>query len=215
MDSVNLWSRRYRSEGEIWGEGLSPALDVLLPLLKPKSHAIEIGFGYGRDLMALLSAGHRAIGFEMTTEGLNLNPSLWHHRNLQLTIGRFDTCSLPSNHFDAVWSHRTLHLMPENQIPGIVKKCADVLKESGLICFSARDDRDFKPDQMRWVGEGIAEYTIPDRQGHRISFWNKSRFISAFEGEFDVLDTIQSEEPESNLNHGKQAYFTIMVGRKK
>ena len=64
-----FWDRRYREEGAIWGEGPSPAAVLLGRHLAPGNRVLDVGFGYGRDLVYLGQQGCRVSGVEMAVEG--------------------------------------------------------------------------------------------------------------------------------------------------
>lgn len=219
-----FWDGRYRAEGKIWGEEPSPTAELLIDRIHRTSASIvEIGFGYGRDTLAFCRAGHNVDGYELSVEGLNIAYSLLGSHiqfggRSHLMIGDFNSGRVPIGEYDAVYSHRTLHLMGNNGlVSAFARHAAKVIKPGGLLVISARDTRDFDKDQMIERPDGLTEYKpdVPGRQGQLISLWNEARFRQVFERKFNILEFQQEEEPEALNNPGKTAKFTIMVAERR
>ena len=213
-----LWDRRYENEGLIWGDDESPTCRELSESLKPNSNVFEVGFGYGRDLTSLASQGHSVTGIERSMVAFNMAANAIDEANLEkdthLIKGHFEKASLPEEKFDALLSHRVLHLLGNGQVKGFVNQASYILKPGGLLVASSRDMRDFNPDKMQWREDGQAEYTSPERKGHIIDFWNEDKFRQVFEKKFDIEGFIESDEIES-LGTDDRSKFTIMIARKK
>ncbi len=224
---ADLWDNRYSREGHIWGDEPSPTAEVLLEKLseaKIRSASIlEIGFGYGRDTKEFCMAGHRISAFDVSEVGLreakNSLPAHFAAGNVLFTCGDFSKAILPEGDFDALYSHRTLHLLGNNGLVRAFARSAAkaVVPESGLLVVSARDIRDFDKSQMEMVDNDTAIYKpeIEGRRGQLISFWNEKRFETVFSPKFDIISLTPSEEMEAVNNPNKTAKFTIMVARRK
>ena len=52
-----LWDRRYQA-GALWGELASSTAKLLLPKLEAESRVLDVGCGYGRDMVAIGGEGH-------------------------------------------------------------------------------------------------------------------------------------------------------------
>lgn len=222
-ESIALeWNKRYEKWHRLWGDKPSPSAKFLLDRLDDVSHVLEVGFGYGRDALALCQAGHSVTGLELSSSGLSqaceqMGAYLRSGR-AHLGIGEFTSAKLPNGSFDAVFSHRTLHLMGNNGlVDAFAARAAKVIKVGGLLVISARDTRDFDPAQMLKRADGMIEYKpeVPDRQGQLISLWDEARFRETFEEKFRILDCIPSEEIEAVNNPDKKARFTVMVAVRK
>lgn len=224
VDDLDFWSRRYVKEGHIWGDDPSMTAELLAEQLNPVSNILEVGFGYGRDIIELVQQGHRVTGVEMAIVGLNeatrqlrekLNAGQAH-----LHVGEFSRASLPKEEFDAVFSHRMLHLLGQNGlVRAFANRAAGILKPDGLLYVSARDPRDFNPEQMIKHPDKTVTYRedieeLGDRKGQLITLWDEARFRETFEKKFDILGFKQGQEIESQVNP-IPSYFTIMMARKK
>ncbi|MCB1532855.1 MAG: class I SAM-dependent methyltransferase [Alphaproteobacteria bacterium] len=221
-NSETLWDKRYTKEGAIWGWEPSETAKLLAEKLAPASKVLEVGFGYGRDIAELVKEGHFVHGLEESTVGLNLAVQELKKFGLSnkshLTFGEFTSAALPQEYFDAIYSHRVLHLLKDNGlVRAFANSAARGLKSGGLLFISARDERDFDPEQMIKLEDGRAAYkdTVKGREGHIISFWSEERFEKTFSKKFKILSFVKGQEIESSTNPGKMSHYTIMMAEKK
>ncbi len=225
IDTVEIaheWDNRYSKWNNIWGDKPSPSAKILLEELNGPSSVLEVGFGYGRDALAICHEGHSLTGLELSSVGLSKAcqqmGSYIRSGRAHLGVGEFTSAQLPKAAFDAVFSHRTLHLMGNNGlVDAFASRAAKVIKPGGLLVVSARDMLDFDPEQMVRRPYGMVEYKadVPDRHGQLISLWDEARFGQTFEEKFNIKCFISSEEMEAVNNPEKTAKFTIMVAERK
>lgn len=244
MDNFGYWSRRYANGGELWGLDPSFCAQWAIDNLPASSTVIDFGCGYGRDVIALLREGHTVYGIDESSIATNMasinihrlaeeerfeNPL--HNGKGYLINGDFKHFKLPSNNFNALISHRTLHLANPSRISTIATRMASVLTPGSYAIVSARDPRDFNKEQMELIdardplpGEGdqpiplTAAYKDPERAGHFVNFWDNVRFQdtkSGFARRFNIFSFHQGEEMESVDNPGVTSYFTAAVMVKK
>ncbi len=216
---LGLWDRRYRAEGHIWGDNPSVTAKHLVDILRPSSKVLEIGFGYGRDLVLLLQEGHRIYGIEEAayglTEATRQLQQYMRNGNAHLILGAFNSADIQKESFDAVLSHRVLHLLGENGLTdAFARRAAYALRPGGLLYVSARNPNDFNKDQMVMTGNNTAEYKDPARKGQQISFWNKERFNKVFGDKFDIESLEDHTEIEATSNP-VPTHFTVMKAHKK
>ena len=212
------WDERYQKEGHPWGDNQSPAATLLMQHLKPPANIFEIGYGYGRDLLALARAGYHVSGIDESAIGKQEAQRQFRAENLKkptLLKGDFTKATLPADTYDGLLSHRTLHLITDRSlVVAFAQGAARILKPGGLAVISARDPRDFNPQQMAWMGDGLAKYTLPGRAGHVISFWDEGRFRDVFGQHFADFEFVQASEIEAIANPGAQSNITIMLTKK-
>ncbi len=219
MSDSYLWDRRYKEEGSIWGDKPSETALLLLENIGKECNLVDFGYGYGRDLESLARLGHKVTGYEMSGEGFYQTSQrvgdLVANGDVALGLGHFYLAPLEMEYYDAVYSHRTLHLLDDNIIDSFILKSHEILKSNGIICISARNSRDFNSDQMNEIEPGVAEYKDINRRGHRIRFWDNDYFIEKFSQYFNILKFVERNEIEAVSNSKQQAHFTIMLARKK
>ena len=153
MDGIaTFWNQRYSNHKACWGDDGSPTLQVALRHFPATGRALEIGYGYGRDLVALARRGLAVTGIDPSDEGR-------HMAEERLTALKLSTAALmtadvtdsdlPLAAFDAVLSHRTLHLMTApGSVDRFVRKLAAVARPGAVVCIGTRDLRDLDPARM-------------------------------------------------------------------
>ena len=203
MSNSAFWDRRYDAEGNIWTHQPSLTVLSLRRNLPKKSKVIEIGSGYGRDVYFLAKSGYQITAVEQSTVGFEMMEAHLNTQNLEcpptLLNEDFMSVQLPLEYYDAIYSHRVLHLLDSSEvIKNWVRKIFEILAPDGWLFISARDQRDKKPD----------------RKGHHIVTWNENRFRQVFEDDFRIINFLQSDEIESRTNPNRM-FFTLMIARKK
>ena len=93
MDSNagEFWDARYSREGPIWGEGPSPTALLVAQHMRPGARILEIGFGYGRDLVFLGRQKGVVSGIDLSLVGREID--------------------FPAPGYDMVVCHRLAHLL--------------------------------------------------------------------------------------------------------
>ena len=122
--AATFWNQRYRDHSACWGDAGSPTLQVALKHFPATGRALEIGYGYGRDLVALARRGLVMTGIDPSDEGQHMAEARLAALGVKtatLLTADFTEATLPESAFDAVLSHRTLHLMTA---PGAVGRFA-------------------------------------------------------------------------------------------
>ena len=125
-----------RSQG-LLGEDGSPTLRVALRHFPPAGRALEIGYGYGRDLVALARRGLAMTGIDPSDEGRTMAEQRLTALGLSgatLMTADFTDQDLPPPAFDAVLSHRTLHLMTApGSVDRFARKLAAVVRPGAVV----------------------------------------------------------------------------------
>jgi len=215
-DEGEFWDRRYRSEGAIWGEDPSPTAQLLAPHVAAGDRVLDVGFGYGRDLVFLGRNGCRMSGIELAGEGhlqARLRLDREGVRPERLYTDHFEDLPSPWEPFDAAVCHRLIHLLvAPPAAAAFVARLAQSVRPGGLLAVGSRSPRDYDPDAMVQVSDQVFEYR--ERPGHRIRFWNEEAFIRAFDPAFAIIKLLEAVEPESRLNPAP-CRLTLMLARRK
>lgn len=224
IKKLDTWSLRYLKEGHLWGDKPSETATLLINNLHPQQKILEIGYGYGRDLLSLLKNRHNIKGIETSTvghfEATRIIGEYIKNDKANLETGNIITSPLQQNFFDAVMAHRVLHLTPEDDIEPFVNRVAGTLKPTGYAVFSARNPDDFDAEQMEWIDEKNKTAKYKNRDSHIINFWDKEKFTKYFSPKFNIVSFHKGKEIESinntdNAGHHKMTNFTVFVGTKK
>ena len=203
------WNDRYEQYGHMWGDEPSVCGMQFAKVLKPGSKVLDFGCGYARDTKYLAEHGHRPMGVDLSMKAIRLADEFLSDSgssavNDRVSFYRGDIIEAPlvQDNFDAVLSHRTLHLPHPAEVSIIVKRVAEAMKEKGLLIATARSRDDFNPEQMVMLDDGIT-FEYKDRPGHRVYPFNEDRFRALLSPYFTELSFFNGTEPESVYNVGK------------
>jgi SAM-dependent methyltransferase len=216
--AATFWNQRYRDHSACWGDTGSPTLQVALKHFPATGRVLEIGYGYGRDLVALARRGLVMTGIDPSDEGQHMAEARLAAlgvKSATLLTADFTEAQLPESGFDAVLSHRTLHLMTAPGAAGrFAGRLAAVARPGAMVCIGTRDLRDLDPARMNVHHHGDDVYEYSDRPGHVISYWDDDRFRKTFAPDFDIVALEQASELEASDNP-VPCYLTIMVARRR
>jgi SAM-dependent methyltransferase len=214
-DQDRFWDERFKHEGTIWGEGPSATATTAVCYLPPKARVLEIGFGYGRDLVFMLRQGYRVCGVDFSTEARHRAELRLHREGLtaeRLVTSSFEDSDFPDESFDAVISHRMVHLLTTSEA---VERFAEIawriLRPGGILCLGVRNAEDLNPSRVRPWGQDVYEYT--PRAGHLIRFWDDRALQQAFGRSFTLLAFDRVSEKES-ATYPIPCHLTVMVAGK-
>ncbi|MDP1645895.1 MAG: class I SAM-dependent methyltransferase [Thiobacillus sp.] len=198
---ADFWSQRYRSEQFIWGQEPSPCAEDALPHFRAWGvrRLLILGCGYGRDARYFASEGIDVTAVDFAREGLDLAQS-WlndqHGLSLRLELDHILTLNLPDAGFDAVFSHRTLHLLMSVQgLEQAFDQIHRVLKPGGHACISMRSPGDPSRTGSTQVEGGAAELSF--RPGHKVLYLPQDQVRTLLEKRFGVLEMTEMMERES------------------
>jgi SAM-dependent methyltransferase len=216
--AATFWNQRYRDHSACWGDAGSPTLQVALKHFPTTGRVLEIGYGYGRDLVTLARRGLVVTGIDPSDEGQHMAEARLAALGVKtatLLTADFTEATLPESAFDAVLSHRTLHLMTAPGAAGrFAGRLAAVATPGAIVCVGTRDLRDLDPARMNGHHHGDDVYEYSDRPGHVISYWDDERFRNTFAPDFDIVALEQASELEASDNP-VPCYLTIMVARRR
>ncbi|PCJ99131.1 MAG: hypothetical protein COA45_06730 [Zetaproteobacteria bacterium] len=230
LDEHDNWGKRYLgNNGHLWKDDPSACGEFLLNELKEPSLILDLGCGYGRDSKALLEQGHYVLGVDKSKGAIIASKKelsdYIDEKKAFVTNGDFAETSFIKDNFDAVLSHRMLHLPDPDDARAIIDNIATALKPGGLLVLTARRHDDFNEDQMKWVNTNSSNdngntAVYKDRPQHKINFYDEDRFRSVLSEKFTDLSFEQGEEIESVGNFDKNgkpvmSQFLRVTARKK
>lgn len=135
------WEKDYCTRGKLWrGPSVSFNFSSFLPA---GAKVLELGCGDGKTLFALVSAGLRVTGIDVSPTAVKLAREKV-GRKAKLIVG--DVCKLPfeNNVFDAVVAVHVFDHLNEMERKRAVNEAKRVLKKGGLLFFQGFSQNDFR-----------------------------------------------------------------------
>jgi len=192
-----LWDNRYQKEGHIWGEESSICAKAIAERLHGTDNVIDLGCGYGRDVIYLAKQGFQVIGVDLSEIGINACKEWAKKVDVDATFIlrkdiNFDDYQ---EYFDAVISNRVMHLLirPEERMAYLSDIC-HILKKGGLLSLTARSINDpTRPKSHVKLGDPAQV-----RPGHWVKFFTHDEFYECFKNHFRIESVEEIEERESD-----------------
>jgi SAM-dependent methyltransferase len=226
----DLWDMRYEKEGRIWGLKPSPTVRLLIDAIDQGPEQgraliiLDVGCGYGRDILPLIGRGHKVTGLDKSEKAALLAQDTVDQQTKGTSLvtatnfrwGTIETAlARDITRFGSIYSHRTIHLFDDKEVSTFAAQAAKRLRPGGILCVGARSPKDFRPADMRWIRKGkTAEYKTEGRKGHVLNFWDEARFRMVFQRSFDIQFITESTEEESK-EHPVPTSLTIMLARRR
>lgn len=233
FSNLSLWSQTYLMRGHLWGDEPSETVQLAAYKIPDEGKVLEVGFGYGRDLIWLAQRRGRVMGIEKSRVGMTIamhelrrkehessNGSSAKLGDVELIYGSMKSHRFAKGSLSGIFSHRTIHLPhPEHALPDIVNNMADAVKPGGLLVISARSVHDFYQDQDKMDKVLLNSQGYPlsaeriDRPGHAINYFTEQRFAQVFGPSCHIRELYIGKEPESldNIKDGEQVYSYYMT----
>ncbi len=233
--NLSLWSKTYLMRGHLWGDDPSETAKLALERMPDDGKLLDVGFGYGRDLIWLAKRRGRVMGIEKSRVGLTIamnelrrqeqlatNGNVEKLGEVDLIYGSMKTHRFAKGSLSGIWSHRTAHLPhPEHALPDIAQNMANAVKPGGLLVISARSVHDFYQDQKSMERVVLNAQGFPmsatrrDRPDHAINYFTPQRFAEVFGPYCHIKEIFLGKEPEAldNVQDGKQieSYYMTAV----
>nr|NIR31896.1 class I SAM-dependent methyltransferase [Gammaproteobacteria bacterium]NIR88805.1 class I SAM-dependent methyltransferase [Gammaproteobacteria bacterium]NIU06418.1 class I SAM-dependent methyltransferase [Gammaproteobacteria bacterium]NIV53310.1 methyltransferase domain-containing protein [Gammaproteobacteria bacterium]NIX87691.1 methyltransferase domain-containing protein [Gammaproteobacteria bacterium] len=177
---------------------------------------LELGCGYGRDAVYLANQGFDVTAVDFSAAALALANS-WTMRGDG--AGRLDylrdnlvDLDLAESAYDAVFSHRTLHLVVSRErLNKAFAEIHRVLKPGGTACVSLRNPRD--PTQAKTHGSGGEYSEVSFRPGHRILFLSDAELTEIVEPHFSIVAHEEVQERESRTQNYEAALHFLVLSK--
>ncbi|HEV7805077.1 MAG TPA: methyltransferase domain-containing protein [Solirubrobacteraceae bacterium] len=153
--------RRYASGRDPWTDepAMKAPVATLLAALPAGPHAVlDVGAGRGRDVTALLDAGHRVTGVDLvaTPEWPRLREQ-W-GKQVSLLEGSFLDLELPTR-FTGVLDNGCLHHQHPDEHPAFLARIRDLLEPGGTAVLSTfTPDHEHEPSALWLTSDGRLNY---------------------------------------------------------
>ncbi len=106
-------------------------LDQFISLLPSGAHVLDVGCGGARDSIYMHAKGLQVTGIDlserMVTNAKKKEPAIDY---IQMD---FENLQFDDNTFDGIWANASLHHVPKNKLPPVLKSIYNKLKPNGIF----------------------------------------------------------------------------------
>ena len=113
------------------------------------SPVLDAGSASGRDAEAMVGAGIKAQGIDLSDELLDRARKL--HPDIDFKKMDVRRLEFPDNHFGGVWSNAVLHHLEDGDLTKAISEMFRVLMPGGALCISLKEG-----EGSRWVEESFS-----------------------------------------------------------
>ncbi len=219
---IDEWEKLYKRDRKRYGEDHSIFCELARPYLQNCKKVLELGCGYGRDLLYLAkiypTVNFLGIDSSPTAVSILLQDAKREEiENLKAINGNW--LDFPYDKFigepmDAIISHFFIHLFLEEERVEILKKSAHVLRDNGVLISSLISISDSKFTK----GKLIEERTFacyPDRPWHFLHFGGEEEIRRIYSSTgFKVEFICEYVEKEAILNKVEETRAWFLVSKK-
>ena len=192
-----IWDKVYSNDSAFFGEEPSDFAQKSYSEFKrcDVKRLLELGCGQGRDSIFFASNGSDVHAIDSSKVALeNINKKI-KGKNIALHLSHFEVRQdLPfdSNYFDAVYSHMFYNMrFTDEELNFLFKESSRVLKNTGLLYFSVRSDKDILYNKGKKIDSNVYEIN-----GFQIRFFTKMQIKSFLSDYFEIKNIEESyEEP--------------------
>lgn len=197
-----FWEKRFREEGEVWGELPSKSAYQALELFH--KHGVKSilvpGSGYGRNTRLFSSSGFSVTGIEISTTACELAKQF--DPDTEVYEGSVLDISPVPGTFDAIYCYNVLHLFAESNRRLFLLECLGKLGEPGLVFFTVFSEEEPSFGQ----GKEVESNTYESRLGRPTHYFTEEDLREHFR-DFEIIETGIIHEPE---DHGGQPHTHIL-----
>jgi 2-polyprenyl-3-methyl-5-hydroxy-6-metoxy-1,4-benzoquinol methylase len=132
---------------------LMPTIEDLIGLLPEHPRVLDLGCGPGYESMRLASVGAEVVGVDFSTECIRVARERC--PQCQFEVVDFRELGSGLGEFDGVFASGSLiHITPE-ELPGVMRRIADILKENGYLLTIVKDGEGVRESQPVVEGETL------------------------------------------------------------
>ena len=218
----DAWETIYLRDGKRYGTEPSMLCKRSIPFLCEARVALEIGCGYGRDVLFLAASCPRvhylAIDSSETAISMLLSETAVRgFKNVEAFTADLTTDSthqIIGTPVDVVISHFLLHLFLYEERNQICMKMFKLLEPGGLFVFSVVSDSDEKFGNGSLIEDGTYS-CYPERPWHFLHFWNLEEIHSFCDSACFRVEVAQEYvEEETILGSTELTHSWFVVARK-
>jgi len=172
---------------------LQPIYEKFEYYLKPGAKILDVGFGSGRDSLHFDAMGYEVVSIDFAEEVYYRGKNLLNTEVLLVDVRDIRYKS----EFNGIWGSAIFFHFTNEEIVSVLKRCADALKQMGVIYIS------FK------YGEGELV-----RHGRYFNDFDESKFKKMMTevSEFEISEIWKTQD--ARLDHNSQYWLNVILTKK-
>jgi len=190
MSVASYWDEKYIKMEDIWGWWPSPHLEELIIFLKSNNvkNVLELGSGYGRDIIELAKAGFKCTGLDPSETASNMAKKRAEAEKASVRLITGDIFDLPDNSeaFDAVTIVNILHLLDPKTRKEMFSRLSGFIKPGGYfstVFLSVNDPVEYGN------GTPVMEHAFEQKDGRIFYFFDENMARSVLpKDKFNILE---------------------------
>lgn len=150
----------------------------------PNMHVLDVGCGFGNNLIPFLELGYECAGTEVTDDMAAQTETILRQKGYETRIKKGFNTALPFNDetFDILLSINVIHYeSSEEDIKKAFQEYRRVLKKNGILFLSTTGDNHEIKRKAKLVGNSL--YTIQNhdfRDGTTMFFFDNPKYLEKF-----------------------------------
>jgi SAM-dependent methyltransferase len=195
-----IWDKVYSNDSAFFGEEPSNFSQICYTDFK-KHHVkklLELGCGQGRDTLFFASYDLDVYAIDSSLVAIDALKQKIAKEKTSIKLKQFDAkkgIPFDNKYFDAVYSHMFYNMsFTDEELRFLFKESNRVLKNNGLLYFSARSDKDDLYNKGKKIDQNIYEIN-----GFQIRFFTKAQIESFLVNYFKIKNIEEGYEVPVSL----------------
>ncbi len=213
--SVNYWDRQFSENSNLYGmrPSLSARYISFISRKKNCKNLLEVGFGYGRDMLYFARNSFSVRGIDSSAVALEISKKLALRNNICVDLRNEDliNTTIEKGSIDIINCFHFFHLMLEDERKKAVDVIYALLRENGIIVLNVYSVK----NKEFGIGDEVEKntYDFGEVKGRPVHFFDTEELSELFKS-FDILKLRDFKLFEY---HGGRHYHDeiYLVARKK
>lgn len=203
---AEFWEESFKEKQTMWGFEPTDAAIATTELFQKKNvtNVLIPGFGYGRNAKIFIDNGMLVTGIEISQTAIQLSKD--HYGDMvKVYHGPVNDMPYDAELYDGIFCHALIHLLNKNERAKLIKDCYNQLHNEGFMVFTTISSQDSTYGQ----GEELSKNRFKTPHGVELFFYDSESIADEF-GEYDLIETVEIEEPVKNAdNKSSQKFWKI------
>lgn len=198
------WNNKFINKSYIWGFEESLAARMVIQDMQKlnidKCMLLDIGCGYGRDVVYFEKNNHSAYGIDNAEEAIRLGKERWNNIKIECQdVFQYNT----TKKFEVITCNFFIHLLDKDERIQLVDKIMSLLKDEGIAYFTVSSDMDCDFNDGKKIGDNL----VTNSRGVTKFYYNSAYIKQEFALFSDVEFKEFREKHYHDYEHEHVNYF--------